>query len=92
LSDAASPTTPPAGQNPACTASKARSNAAPTCYSSLSPFPSSGLVISTLTWWALYNTVVGATILLRSLSAHPNGWKQSPFLKHPQQRVHVHVV
>ncbi len=39
LSGAASPTRSPAGQNPACTASGARSTATPACYRSPSPSP-----------------------------------------------------
>jgi hypothetical protein len=73
LSGAASPMTSPAGQNPAVTASGARSTATPACYRSPSPFPSSSLPISPLTWWALYKTVVVATTFLRSLIALPSG-------------------
>ncbi len=50
---------------------------------------SGSLLISTVTWWALYSTVVVATTFSRSLITHPNGWKQFPFLRHPQRRVHV---
>jgi hypothetical protein len=38
---------------------------------------------SALTWGALYSTVVVATTFSRSLIAHPSGWKQFPFMKHP---------
>jgi hypothetical protein len=38
-----------------------------------SPFPSGSLLISTLTWWALYNTVLVATTFSRTLIAHPSG-------------------
>jgi hypothetical protein len=89
LSGAPSLTTSPAGQNSACTASRSRSTATSACYRSPSSFPSGGLLISTLTWWVLYNTVVVVTTFSRSLIAHPSGRKQSPFLKHPRRRVHV---
>jgi hypothetical protein len=69
LSGAASPITSPAGQNPASNASRARSIATPACCHS--PYPSliSGLLISTLTWWALYSTVLVATTFSQSLIA-----------------------
>jgi hypothetical protein len=87
LSSAASPPTSPAGQNPACTASRARSTATPACCRSPSPSLSGSLLISTLTWWALYSTAVVATTFSRSLIAHPSGWKQFPLLKHPRRRL-----
>jgi hypothetical protein len=89
LSCAALPTKSLTGQNHACTASGARLTATPACCRSQSPSLSGGLLISTLTRWALYSTVVVATTFSRSFNAHPSGWKQFPFLKHPQQLVHV---
>jgi hypothetical protein len=89
LSGEASPTTSLAGQNHACTASRARSTATPACCRSPSPSISGALLISTLTWWALYSTIVVATTFSRSLIAHPSGWKQFPFLKHPRRHVHM---
>ncbi len=80
LSGAASPTTSPAGQNPVCTASGARSTTTPACCHSPSPSLSGGLLISTLTWWVLYSTAVVATTFSRSLIAHPSGWKKFPLL------------
>jgi hypothetical protein len=59
------------------------------CCRSPSPSLSGVLLISTLTWWALYSTVVVATTFSRSLIAHQSGWKQFPLLKHLRRRVHV---
>ncbi len=89
LSGEASPTTSLAGKNHACTASGARSTATPACCRSPSPSISGALLISTLTWWALYSTIVVATTFSRSLIVHPSGWKQFPFLKHPRRHVHM---
>jgi hypothetical protein len=89
LSGTASQTMSPAGQNPACTASRARSTSTATCCRSPSSSLKGSLLISTLTWWSLDSTVVVAKTFSRSLIAHPRGWKQFPFLKHLWRRVHM---
>jgi hypothetical protein len=73
LSGAGSPTMSPTRQGPVCTANRARSIPTPSCCRSPSPSLSDGLLISTLTWWALCSTVIIAISFSPSLIAHPNG-------------------
>jgi hypothetical protein len=79
------PATSLPGRGTASTASRPRSIATRTCSSNQFPSHSEVFLIFTSIWWDPFSMVVVLSLFSLSLTAHPNGWKQFPYLIRPQQ-------